>query len=51
MKEEEYESKAKEDSLKLKQIQEELNLVQKKFKSQMEEVKTNVTDQGSTYKQ
>ena len=51
MKKEEYESKAKEDSLKLKQVQEELNLVQKKYKPQMDEVKTNVTHQGSTYKQ
>ena len=51
MKKEEYESKAKEDCLKLKQVQEELNLIQKKHKSLMDEVKTNVTDQGSNYKQ
>ena len=51
MKKEEYESKAKEDSLKLKQVQEELNFVKKKYKPQMEEVRTNETDHGSTYKQ
>ena len=51
MKKEEYESKAKEDSIKLKQVQEELNFVKKKYKPQIEEVKTNEANQGSIYKQ